>query len=299
MADETDVEQILVGIVTAALYPHGTAQPSAAGVNCKIFRGWPTTQQQEDAKAHGYVNVSVSARNGVERNTARYPLVWQTVIPPVHTLTAVVSGKTITIGGVVATPQNVIALVGGSASQQVFGYAVQVNDTLVSIATGLASLIAASFPGTTSSGAVVTVNSTFPITARIAAAGTVIQEVGRQEKAFQVSIWAPPCPTVGADADAWRIAVINVIDPVLRPLIRLVMPDQVFAHIYYERSISMDTAQTEGLYRRDLCYWVEYATTITQTGYEIGVAQSRVQGGMSPTGTFPLPSDTPTLIRNS
>jgi hypothetical protein len=300
MADEVDVEQTLVGIITAALYPNGTSQPCAAGVNCKIFRGWPTTQNQEGAKANGYVNVSVAARNGVEHNTVRYPMVLQTLVGPVHTLSATVSsGKHITIGGTVTAPQNVIALIGDAPYALSFVYAVLGSDTLNSIATGLAAKIAVSFPGTISSGPVVTVNSTLPITARIAASGTLIQEVGRQEKSFQVSIWAPPCTTANSDADAWRTAVVRVVDPALRQLIRLIMPDQVYAHIYYERTITMDAAQTEGLYRRDLYYWVEYATTITEVGYEIGISQTAVQGGTSPTGSFPLPSDVPTLIGNS
>jgi len=299
MADETDVENTLVGIIAAALYPNGTSQPCAAGVPCMVFRGWPTTQQQEASKKQNFVNVSVAARNGVERNTARYPLLWQTTTPPVHTLTVHVSGNTITIGGTVSTPQNVIAIVGGSASQKSFSYAVQPGDTLSTIATGLATVIAATFAGTTSSGPVVTVNSTLPVIARIASTGILSQEVGRQEKSFQVTIWAPPCATVGSDADAWRTAVVKIVDQTLRPLIRIVMVDQFYAHIRYERTITIDAAQSEGIYRRDLYYWVEYATTITKTGYEIGIAQTQLQGGTPPNGDLPLSDDFPTLTDNS
>lgn len=303
MADETDVEQVLVGLISGYLYPNGTSQPCAAGVPCKVFRGWPVQQQQAAAQqAPQFVNVSVATRNGVERDTARYPMLWQKSIGPVHTLTATVGGaqqNKITIGGTVAVPQNVIAIIGGSANSQAFVYAVQGTDTLNSIATGLATAIAAKFPGTTSSGAVVTVNSPLPVVARIASSGTLIKEVGRQEKSFQISIWAPPCNVANKDPDAWRTAVANIVDPNLRSLIRIVMPDNTYAHIYYERTITMDAAQMQGLYRRDLYYWVEYATTLTETGYEIGVAQTQLQAGTTATGDLPLPTDLPTETNNS
>ena len=197
MADESDVENVIASLVSGFLYPNGLSQPSIAGVPVTVFRGYPTTQQQERAKAQskvatqtmaagpGLVNVSVSARNGVERNTSRLPLANSlTTIQPVHTITASVSGRAITIGGTVAIPQNVIAFIGGHADVQAISYAVQASDTLTSIATGLATLINSSFPGTTSTGAAVTVNSPLPLSARVSSQGTIVQIVGQQEKSF-------------------------------------------------------------------------------------------------------------------
>ena len=77
------------------------------------------------------------------------------------------------------------------------------------------------------------------------------------------------------------------------------MPDLVYASMRYDRTITMDAAQSEGLYRRDLYYSVEYATTITSTAFEIGAAQTQLQASVSPTGRMPLPSDTPTQTTNS
>jgi hypothetical protein len=308
MADESDVESVLVGLIAGYLYPNGTSASCAAGVPCSVFRGWPTVEAQELAKARsvaglpGMVNVSVAARNGVERNVEKYPLVWQTISGPVHTLTATVNSaaRTITIGGTVAVPQTVVALIGGTATEIPFTYAVQSNDTLATIAAALSNAIAASFPGTASNGAVITINSDFPITARIVAQGAAIQEVGRQDKSFQITIWAPPCNVAGQDADAWRIAVAKIIDPQLRQMIRIVMPDQVYAHIRYERTITMDAAQSEGLYRRDLYYWVEYATTLTNNFYEIGVAQSILTSApQTKSPALPLPAGSPTITTNN
>jgi hypothetical protein len=129
----------------------------------------------------------------------------------------------------------------------------------------------------------------------------VITETKRQEKSFQVSIWAPPCNVASSDADAWRTAVINVIDPALSSSPRIQLPDQQYGNIHYERLISMDTAQAEGLYRRYLFYWVEYATTLQTTAYEIGSMQTQIQGASTSTGTLPPPTNPapPTLDANS
>lgn len=308
MADESDVEQSLKTLIVGYLYPNGTSQPCAAGVPVQVFRGWPTTQQFTAAKNAslagnpGLVLVSVCTRQGVERNTTRYPLTWQTVIPPTHSLTATLGGANnnqITIGGTVAVPQNVIAIFGDGVGAQAFVYAVQSSDTLNTIAAGLAALIDESYSGTTSSGHVVTVNTGLPITVRVASSGTVLQEVGRQDKEFQITIWAPPCNVSGQDADSWRNAVAKIINPPLRQLNRIAMIDSVWARIRFERTITNDQAQMQGLYRRDLFYFVEYATTVTQTAYEIGVAVSKTTDGASPTGKLPLPTSTPSLQTDS
>lgn len=276
MADEVDVETTLLGIIVGALYPNGTSQPSSASVAVSVFRGWPTVNQMEAAKnaTSGLVNVSITTRSGSEKNTSRYPINWQqTSVAPVHTLTVSVNNNVITFGGTVAVPQNVLVLIG---QNKVYNYAVQANDTLNTIAAAVATLINADFSGTVSSGAVITVASGAAVKARIASSGTVIQEVGRQEKVFQISIWAPPCNVASQDADTWRTAVARIIDPALKKLIRIVLPDQTFAHMKYERTIVMDAAEMQGLYRRDLYFWVEYPTTITQTAYEIGVFQDQL-----------------------
>lgn len=273
MADEVDVENGIVAAINAAIYPGGPGTLSAAGVRVDIFRGWPTPIQQEDAKAQSYVNISVATRNGVEKALgSRYPRQWQTSVQPAHTLTATAAGSIITIGGTIATPQNVMVLIGPRGGS--FSYAVQPGDTLTSIASGLATLMAAQYPGTTSSGSTITVaNPNGIVTARVASTGTSLKEVKRQDKSFQIMVWAPPSPNAGDDADALRTAVIKVIDPALAALTFLSFPDGSSGFIRYERTITLDLAQEEGLYRRDLFYWVEYPTVLTETDYEIGAAQ--------------------------
>jgi hypothetical protein len=299
MADEVDVENALVSLIANAIYPNGTTGASAAGVPVKVFRGWPTPQAQQAAIAGNFVNVSVATRNGVARNTTnRRTDAFYISQCPVHTLTATVSGDTITIGGTVSVPQNVVVLIG---KRFVTSYGVQATDTLDTIAAGVAALIAPAFPGTTSSGATVNINlAAAPFKARIASTGKIFIETKRQEKSFQISIWAPPSNVPGADADSFRTAVVNIVDPALSHHPRISLPDDQLAHIHYERSISMDTAQAEGLYRRDLFYWVEYRTTIQKTPFEIGAMQTQIEGGQAPGGLQGLQNlPVPTVDANS
>lgn len=297
MADESDVENVLVGIVAAALYPLGTSQPCVANVPCRVFRGWPTTQHFNDAKAKSLTLVSVAARNGVERNTSRYPMVWQDCTAPVHTVTALVADNVITLGGTISTPQNVLVLIGLT---EVYSYPVQAGDSLPAIASALATLIAQDYPGASSAGASITVHGTGKrIVCRVAGVGTLIQEVKRQERSFQITIWAPPCNDATKDADFLRYSVAKVVDPALAALIRIVLPDNTYAHIHYEQTITLDKAQAEGLYRRDLFYWIEYPTTLVQNASEIGAFKSQTQGSVSPTGILPVLATTPVRVTNS
>lgn len=302
MCDESDVENSLKSLLSGYVYPNGTGQTSAVGVPIQIARGWPKTQDFSYAKAQsgpkmpGLVLISVCTRGGIERNTTRVPLTWSPLTLPVHTVTVAVAVNQITIGGTVSVPQNVIAIIGGPYGAQTFSYAVQATDTLTSIATGLAALIADDFPGTTSSGPVVTVNSPLNVEARVASAGTAVQVVGQQNKEFQITIWAPPSNVTGQDADNWRNAVAKIITPPLRQLTRLAMVDGVWATVRFERTVTIDQAQAQGLYRRDLLIWVEYSTTVVQTFNEVGVAVGQLQGAQ---GDLPLPADLPTVTTNS
>jgi len=157
------------------------------------------------------------------------------------------------------------------ANGQSFLYAVQTSDTLTSIATALASAIAVGIPGTTNTGAVITL----PNSARIAAArvginGTLIRELKRQERLFQLSIWT--------DTPDHRDAVAGMLDVALAATQFLTLTDQTQARLIYKGSMIDDSKQKDRLYRRDLLYTVEYATTQTTTGTQILTEQINVAG---------------------
>jgi hypothetical protein len=275
MADLADVENAVEATVTTAVYPSGSSQPSIIDTQVSIARGWPVAADIDTAMAAGNCIVSIYSQPNVERNTTRYPRDDQVLTAPVHTLTVAVSGNTITIGGTVATPQNVIVLCGPTLA---FAYSVQSNDTLASIATALAALIAASFPGTAAAGDVITIaGKPGTIRARVASQGTVWTEQRRQERGLQVTCW---CPT-----PSLRDALVAAIDVAFAQIDWLTLADQSAARIRYERTIETDAPEKVLLFRRDLFYTVEYPTATITTAPETAAIGLTATGGVDSAGT--------------
>lgn len=277
MADTSDVENELVDLVLAVVYPNGTSQPSIVNAGVKIYRGWPVSAGLDTDLAAGVANISVFPPPGMERNTSRYDRDDIELTAPVHTLTATVAGNKVTIGGsfAAATPQNVVVLCG---AQLAFAYSAQADDTLASIATNLAALIAASFPGTAASGAVITIAGNPGIVqARIGGVGQIWTEQARQEKVYWITCW---CPT-----PAMRDILAPAIDVTLKQLDFVTLADGSEARLIYHSSRTNDEGQKVQIYRRDLLYSVEYATSTTTSAPEtvtVGLSES-VNSGPSQT----------------
>lgn len=274
MADTSDVENAIKALVVSAVYPNGTSQPSIVNATVGVVRGWPTANDLDTELDAGQAIVSIFPPPGMERNTTRWPRDDQLLTAPVHTLTATVSGNKITIGGTIATPQNVIALCGDDYS---FSYSVQSNDTLNSIASGLAALIAAKFPGTSASGDVITVvGNVGPLQARVASYGQVAIEQSRQEKTYWVTCW---CPT-----PAMRDVLVPAIDVALKQLDFITVGTEASeARLRYASSRTSDEGQKVQIYRRDLVYTVEFGTFTIVTAPETGTigVTSQSQSGNS------------------
>jgi hypothetical protein len=264
MAKLIDVQNALVSISAQVIYPNGTSQPSSFGMPCRIYAGWPVASQLDTDLTAGTCHVTVYPLP-TERNTSRYPRDWQTVSINNPTIAAVISGLTITLSGTISTPQNVGAIVNGLA----FIYPVQLGDSLNNVATGLATLINAAVAGTTSTGAVITFPAGSKIkAARTGAQGTSIRELKRQERAFQITVWA--------NTPQNRDSVSDAIDVALSSLTFVSMPDGSAARITYKNSPQTDAFEKAKLYRRDFIYSIEYATTQTETDTAILVIQENV-----------------------
>jgi hypothetical protein len=250
MADLTDVQSAIASLIAQTVYPNGTSQPSLTGQQVRIYPGWPQPNALDTDLAAGVVNISIFPKQE-ERNTTRYPVDQQVTVPAAPTLTATIVGQKVTIGGTVSTPQNVALNVNGTP----YVYAVQPTDTLTGIATALANIA-----GGTSSGPVITVSGIIK-SARVGAAATVAAEFKRQEKVFQISVWA--------NAPAVRDALASPIDVALASIEFLTMPDGYAARIRYRSSFQDDALQKENLYRRDLNYTVEWATTQQSSAVQV------------------------------
>lgn len=258
MSDISDVLNIVASQCVSCVYPNGTAQPSVTGKKIRVYPGWPTSSSLDQDLQAGNTNVSIFPA-GPERNTTRYRPQAKVMSITQATITLTAENGTLVVGGAMPAPftaHNVAALIGGRA----FIYAVQAGDTLISIATGLTALIAASYPGTSNTGAIITlpegVNASV---ARVGTTGQVTTEWERQIQRIQITIWAPEPND--------RNEVGSAIKSGFSQFSSLTMPDGFGAWIKSMGQIPTlsDLLEKAKTYRRDLFYDVEYATTVTKT----------------------------------
>lgn len=256
MADVLDVMNTLVTQIAGYVYPNGTGSASVTGAAINIFPGWPLPDQIDSDMPQGIVDVSVFQMPGMERNTTRYRPAQKVMSVATPTLKLTATANVVTVGGVMPspfTPHNLAVLV----SNAPFIYSVQATDTLTTIATGLATLLAVAYPGTSSSGPVITLpTGAAPIVARVGTTGTVSTEWERQQELFKVSVWAPDFATRKTVGSAIRSGFAQIHD--------LTMVDGYGANILFRSGPLSDDAQKPHIFRRDLDYQVEYATTTSQ-----------------------------------
>jgi len=216
MADIIDVQNALVGIVAAAAYPNGTGQASVSGSPIVAYAGWPIPAQLDADLTVGKAHITVYPTT-IETNKTRYSKDWVQQSLNTATITAAIVGQTVVIGGAMPVPftaHNVMAMVNGLP----YVYAVLSADTLSTIASALAALIAAAWAGTVSSGAVVTCPAVANITAaRVGVTGTSIREIRRQERVFQITVWA--------NSPVQRDVIGAAVDVALAATEFLTMPD--------------------------------------------------------------------------
>jgi hypothetical protein len=268
MADLSDVEQGIVDLIGGIVYPTGIAQPSAVANGAggfaplKIFRGWPNSAALDADLAAGVSNISVFSRGVTETNTTRYPVDYQTLRQQVATVGTVVLNNTVTItGGYDPTVSQYITLVIGP--RVVVTYAPVLSDTPSKIAAALAALISAAFAPATASGAVITMASSALIKSIVGTAGVQIAEVERQRIQIQITLWCPTPPI--------RDNIARLIVPAMALQTFIIMPDTSACRLRYNNTVVFDTAEKAQLYRRDLIYTAEYATTVTDTAFDINV----------------------------
>lgn len=283
MADVSDVQSALVALIAQTLYPNGTGQASVINAACKVYPGWPTESQLDSDLIAGTQHVTVYP-TATERNTTRYPKDWQTLSITPATLTLTVNGQQVTVGGAMPSPfsvHNMAVLVAGKN----YTYAVQPNDTLTTIATALSALLAVDYPGTSSALGVVTLaNSAHVQNVKIGTTGTSIREIRRQERVFQIAFWC--------DTPAHRDAIVKPVDAALAATQFLALADGTAARLIYKSSPVDDGKQKAKLYRRDLLYSVEFATTQTAVDTQIVAAQENFSnqptGATAPISTFTI-----------
>ena len=249
MADISDVEAALCGLIEQAIYPNGTAQPSISNALVKIYRGWPTNRALNADLAVDTQTVTVFSKENSTKDTSRYRRVWRTTSETSPTLTVQCVGDTGSFGGMGGAGQTAGLTVGGVA----YSWTVTAGDTPSSVAAGVASII----PNATSAGSAVTVDGA-RLSGRVVGSGTATMETRRQEQGIMIAVW---CST-----PAGRDLLAGSVDNSLSNTDWFPLSDGTVARLRYHETFETDVSENANLYRRNLNYVVEYATTMAMTG---------------------------------
>lgn len=248
MADESDVENALVALVVAALYPNGSDRSSVPGPDCRVYRGWPTSASLDADLSSGRINVTVFPTNEPGRNTTRYRDDW-VAVPAAPTLTATIDGWSVTVGGKAEPGQAVGLSICGNA----YSYRTSIGDTPEVVAGQLANAVRSHWI-VNLSGARLLIPGASRMVARVVTDANATRVIRRQERAFRITCWCP--------SPAMRDVTASAVDAVLGDLRFIPMDDGSQGHIRYDGTLVFDQSQDALLYRRDLIYQVEYPTTI-------------------------------------
>jgi len=98
--------------------------------------------------------------------------------------------------------------------------------------------------------------------------GIALAEIRRQTRTYQITVWA--------NNFSIRDPVASALDSALAMVTRLTLPDGTKGILAYVNSAQNDDEQKIGIYRRDLFYSVNYATTLNQSYKTILEADSNV-----------------------
>jgi hypothetical protein len=251
VADLADVEQAIVELAFATLYPLGLNQASIIGSQCRVYRGWPVPAGLNADLAAGVINVTVSPDHEPGKVTTRYSPRWQTA-SATPTTTVTIQAGAITVGGNPSAGDVIGALVNGSA----YAYRVLATDTTDLVAAGLS----AGMQGSVSFnlvGSTITLNEPAEVLVRVVRDASATAELRRQEKCIRVICWCPD-PTS-------RDSVAAAIDQRMMETPFLIASDQSSIRVIYRNTSIFDQAQNASLFRRDLVYSTEYATIATQS----------------------------------
>lgn len=253
MADQSDVEDALARVIATALYPLGTDEASAIGRTCRIFRGWPNAGALDADLAAGHVNITVFPEAGQQRNTTRWSDEWLMDTPVVPTLSLVVQGAAALVLGT-GGPGMLVGLQADTLSVVV---RTQTGDTPELVAAQLAAKLRALGRVAMANGTTVQVPGAGFLLGRVVADQGAMRESKRQSQAFRITVWCP-------DA-ASRDAAGGLIDRALSGIVFLSLPDGTGGRLRYASSQLFDQSVNARLYRRDLVYAVDYATTLHET----------------------------------
>lgn len=272
MADLSEIMTYLAVKSADAVYPNGTGSPSVAGVDCRVYEGWPNPDQL-DRDMSGQMFSGTPARvttrpGGAVANISVYPmpgtgivvhqLLNQTkvITPPTYGLSVMVAANTIVVTGQPVAGEYLTLLCDGNIILSKSGA------TTADILTALAAEAETHYPsGVTLDGSMLTIPVTHGLVVRQGGKAVMGRTTHRQRHPVMITVWAP--------THTIRASLSDAIDNKLKQNLVFSLSDTSQALLVYNRTHMHDEKQTATIYRRDLIYDVEYATVEKFDGYVV------------------------------
>lgn len=257
MADESDVENALVDVIVADLYPNGPGGAGGPPYPTKVFPGWPVAAVLERDLREGVVCVSVYAMPGVLDADQIMDTDPGILVPATKGLTISGTTQAITITGTPAVTEYVTAVIEGNG----YTYTAEAGDTAADVAAGLAAEMADDYPGVMAVGNVLTLAPGPDVEVRTGARALMGVKIHRQRQQIRVIVWAR--------SPEERTAIAKRVDLAVKRVNVLSLADGTQALVTATGAGPNDQFQLEGIYRRDLILTAMFDTLDTYYAYEV------------------------------
>ncbi|MEN4587112.1 hypothetical protein ABEI17_21500 [Pantoea agglomerans] len=253
MASTDDVARYLARRVAGVVYPGGCQLPGIVNASVKIYPGWPvpgTLQQDID---NGGVHISVWPLPTERKISTALGRPFRLMAKGKPTLQFTVNGTTIGVSGVASSLTNVLI----TLNRKTFSFHFRAGTTAGRAIHALSAALPKSFTVLSS----VCIPLAEHLSISVTTAGTAVKELHRQIKDFQITVWAP--------APGLRDRIGSAIDTALSEQCHIDLNDGAPAQLLYTRQSDSDRSENWHVYRRDLIFSVNYATTQAITAPEV------------------------------
>lgn len=262
MASTDDVSRFLATRVADVLYPGGEKLPSVVNAVVNIYPGWPERGALQEGIEAGGVHISVwplPTERPVNTPLGK-PVRFQA--KGTLTLQFSVNGSIIAVRGVASALTNVHIDLDGRAFFFHFHAGITAEKVI--------HVISQTLPRSFALAGTVCVMAVNRIQVYATTAGTVVRELRRQIKDFQITVWAP--------TPELREKVGTTIDRAFSEQCHIDLDDGAPALLFYARQFDSDRAENWHVYRRDLIFSVNFATTQTLTAPEVTHVEVTLNG---------------------
>jgi hypothetical protein len=253
MASVDDVSHFLARRVADVVYPSGSQLPGIVNSAVKIYPGWPVLGDLQQDIGKGGVHISVWPLATERKIGSALGRPFRVIAKGSPSLQITVNGSVIGVTGVASVLTNVRINLDGKE----FSFHFRAGAT----AEQAVYALAASLPRSFTVGSRVCVLMVKHIKVLVTTAGTAVRELHRQIKDFQITVWAP--------TPVLRDRIGSTIDAAMSEQCHIDLDDGAPAQLLYARQFDSDRSENWHIYRRDLIFSVNYATTQTVTAPEV------------------------------